>query len=138
MILDGFRQIKSGRKELRKFGLTVGIAFAALGGLLLWRDRSSYPYFFALGAALAMLGLAAPGVLKPIQKAWMSLALVLGWFMTRVLLSLLFYLGFTSIGFLARLFGRRFLGPAKRGHEATYWIRRCPGDPDPKRYEQQF
>jgi hypothetical protein len=136
--LIDLKQIKSGRKELRKFGLTVGIAFAVLGGLLLWRGKASYPYCFALAGALMLLGLAAPGVLKPIHKVWMSLALVLGWFMTRVILTVLFYVGFTPIRLLARLFGKRFLGPEQRGRQDTYWVYRCPGEPDPTRYERQF
>jgi Saxitoxin biosynthesis operon protein SxtJ len=139
VILDDLRSIKSGKRDLRKFGLTVGIAFAVFGGLLVWRGKPAYPYFFGLGAALILLALAAPAVLKPVHKAWMALALVLGWFMTRLLLGLLFYVGFTPIGLLARLFGKPFLGRAKDPARATYWVRRSlPGEPDPKRYERQF
>ncbi|HVP58740.1 MAG TPA: SxtJ family membrane protein [bacterium] len=137
-MLDELRQIKGGRKELRKFGITVGIAFAVLGGLLLWRGRGGYPYCFGFGALLVLLGLAVPSALKPIHKAWMCLAVVLGWFMTRVILGILFYIGFTPIGLVARLFGRGFLRPPGHGTGDTYWVHRPPGEADPKRYEQQF
>jgi hypothetical protein len=135
---DDLKHLKSGPKELRKFGLTVGIGFAVLGGLLLWRGRGSYPYFFGLAAALVFLGLALPRVLKPLHKVWMGLALVLGWFMTRLLLGLLFYLGFTPIGLVARLFRKPFLRRAGHGEQATYWVPRPPDESGPQRYENQF
>ncbi|MFH1221204.1 MAG: SxtJ family membrane protein [Candidatus Eisenbacteria bacterium] len=138
MAFDELSQIKSDRKELRKFGLTVGIAFAALGAFLLWRGRAYYPYFFGLGGALVLLGLVAPGLLKRAHRVWMSLALVLGWVMTRVILSLLFYLAFTPIGLVAKLLGKRFLRPKRDGAEDTYWVRRVPAKPDRTRYEKQF
>jgi hypothetical protein len=129
---------KREKKDLLKFGLTVGIAFGVLGALLAWRGRPSWPYLVGVGAALVLTGLAAPRALGPVRKVWMGLALVLGWFMTRVILGILFYAVFTPIGFLAKLFGKRFLGPVGSGPQETYWRRRDPDGPDRDRYERQF
>ena len=48
------------------------------------RNRASIPSNPTPAAILLtiLLGLAAPPVLKPLQKAWMAMAVVMGWFMT--------------------------------------------------------
>ena len=138
MIIEEIRNIKSGKKELRQFGTTVGIILALLGGLLLFRGKVYYFYFFFFGAALLCLGLVAPTLLKPVQKIWMTLAVSIGWVMTRVILSLLFYLVATPIGILAKLFGKRFLDIRFDKNVDSYWIARVPAKSDKKSYESQF
>ena len=72
------------------------------------------------------------------HKVWMCLAVVLSWFMTRVLLSLLFFLGVTPIGVLGRLFGRKFLDVDMQDSRETYWIRREKDDETLAKYERQY
>jgi len=109
MTVEGIKNIESGRKELRKFGLTMGIVLGLLGGLWWWRANPYYSYLFILSIAFLLLGLAVPMLLKPVHKIWMTLAVLMGWLMTRVLLSILFFLVFTPMGLVARLFGKQFL-----------------------------
>ena len=90
------------------------------------------------GKLVLILGLAVPVLLWPVHKVWMSLAYVLGWVMTRVILSLLFFLGITPVGLLGRLFGKKFLDVDMQDSRQTYWIRRDQGDQDPARYEKQY
>jgi hypothetical protein len=137
MIIEEIRNIKSDRKDLRNFGLAVGSVLFIIGGVLLWRHRPAWPYFLGAGGALILLGLAVPRVLKPLQKAWMALAVVMGWVMTRVILGVLFYLVFTPIGLTARIFGKRFLDLGRKGKKDSYWNYR-KGRPDRDSYEKQF
>jgi hypothetical protein len=132
------REARNERKDLRKFGLTVGIAFGVLGVLLFWRGRPIWPYLVGVGGALVLVGLVAPRALGPVRRVWMGLARILGWFMTRVILSVLFFVAFTSIGLLARLFGKRFLSSGGPGTQETYWRRRDVVETDRSRYERQF
>ena len=138
MIIEEIGNIKSGRKELRKFAITVGIVLGLLGGLFFWRGRDYDSYFLILSAALLLLGLVVPILLKPIHKVWMVLAVFLGWLMTRVILSVLFYLVVTTIGLLARLFGKDFLD-LKFGRNAdSYWIPKERIEFKRSDYERQF
>ena len=75
-------------------------------------------------------------LLLPLQKVWMAFAVVMGWFMTRVILGVLFYLAFTSTGVVARVFGKRFLGTNKP--QKSYWNYRKPRIRDRKSYERQY
>ena len=76
MIRGEIKQLKTGARELRKFGLLVGGVFALLGVILLLRHRPAAPYFFIAGALLILPGLIAPRVLKPVYIVWMSLAIM--------------------------------------------------------------
>lgn len=139
MLIEEIKNIKSSKKELRKFGITVGIVLGLLGGFLWWRGKDWYHALFVLSFFLLFFGIILPIILKPIQKVWMSLALVLGWVMTRVILSLMFYLVFFPIGLLARIFGKDFLEQKLDADAKSYWILRKGDASQPKEaYEKQF
>ncbi len=138
MIVEEIKGIKSGRRELRQFGLTVGIVFGLLGLLFWWRDREIYPLFLALSVGLIFLGLSLPTFLKPIQKGWMTLGILLGWVMTRVILIFSFFVIITPIGLLARAFGQIPLQLKPDKNLDTYWIRRDTSTSESQDFERQF
>jgi saxitoxin biosynthesis operon SxtJ-like protein len=124
--------------HLRRFGLTVGAGLAILGVLSWYRGHATAPpVLWAIGGTLSVLGLTVPNLLLPVEKAWMALALVLGWINTRIILSLLFYVVFTPIGVVMRFFrdplNRRF-----RDQDAGYWIHRETARLDLEAYKRQF
>ena len=138
MMLEEIRNIKSNSQEWRKFGLVVGVVFGLLGALLLWRGRHYYIYFLAASAALILPALVYPPVLKPVHKVWMTVALLIGWVMTRVILTVLFFLVLTPIALIARLFKRNFLDLKLDRSARSYWIVKEHQDGRKERYEQQF
>jgi dolichyl-phosphate-mannose--protein O-mannosyl transferase len=138
MIVEEIKSIKSEKKELRQFGITMGIVLGLLGWLLLWREKDYYPYFLMLSVVLLFFGLVLPVLLKPLHKIWMTLALLIGWFVTRVIMIILFYLLVTPIGLLARLCRKNFLNTKIDRNVNSYWIPRKPIKLDKKNYENQF
>lgn len=113
--------------ELRKFGLTIGIAFAILGGVLFWRDRPIWIYPEFVAAALILAALLVPGLLRPVERIWMKAAHMLGIVMTHIILTLAFFLVITPIGLIMRLFGRDPMRRKFNRSASSYWI---PVDPD--------
>jgi len=138
MLIEDIKSIKSERSDLRKFGISVGIVVGIIGGLLLWRGRDSYPYFLIISAFLVLSGLLFPRVLLPLQKAWMTMAVVLGWFMTRVIVAVLFYIIVTPIGLITRISGKEFLQLKIDRSRESYWLYRRERPFDKKDYERQF
>jgi len=117
------KDMEKEKSELRKFGLTVGIAFGILAGLLGWAGKGYYFWFFVIAAVLIIAGLVQPRLLKYIHKVWMTAALAMGWFMTRVILVVLFYLIVTPIGLLGRILGKDFLDlKFPEAARQSYWI----------------
>ena len=85
--------------------MTVGLAFVALGAVSRWRGHELPPrVLWTIGVLLVVPGLVAPALLGPVHRAWMTVAEVIGAFNTRVILGLLFYVVFTPVGVVMRLF----------------------------------
>jgi len=138
MSVKATNTINRERSELRKFGLTVGIVLSLWGVLFLWRGKDGYAYFFIISVVFLFLGLVLPPLLKPIYKIWMTLTTFLGWFMTRFILSVLFFLVVTPTGFLARLCGKEFLDKKFKKNANSYWVPRKTIKFDKRNYENQF
>jgi len=138
MIREEIRNIKSGKKELRKFGITMGVVLMLLGGFSWWREKEYYFWFLIPSALFVFLALIVPVALKPINKIWMTLAVLMSWVMTRVLLGILFYLGITPMSFFARLFGKDFLDIKFDKNVNSYWILTEKRRIEKSDYEKQF
>lgn len=137
-MFEEIKDIKSTKKELREFGLTIGIILAILGALALWRGKAIGPYFLSIGAGFIILGLTLYGILKPLQKIWMSFSVVIGFFMSRFILFILFYGAVTPIGFLTRLLGKDILDERIDKTRKSYWNERDAVEKDKISYEKQF
>jgi len=123
-IIKEIRDIKSSPKELREFGVTIGAVLLLIAAFAFWRGRPSGPYFAALGIVFIGLGLVMPRALFALQKVWMALAVVMGFFMSRIILTALFFLVITPIGVIMRLLGRDLLDEKIDKNSSTYWQRR--------------
>lgn len=126
------------KAKLRNFGLTMAVALAVLGALLLWRHRAIYLYFFIAAAAFLGLGLAVPTALKPIEKGWMKFAERMGWVMTRVIMVVMFYVVVTPIGLIARAAGKDFLHLRFDKDARSYWVPVKSQDKPREDYERQY
>jgi len=137
-MVDEIRNIKSSKKELKTFGLTVGVVVGLLGLLFLYKGRSFYPYLLTISGLLILSGLTRPALLKPVQKVWMSFAVIMGWFMTRVILAVLFFLVVTPIGVVFKLLRKDILGVKIDKETKSYWVKKDNVDKDKSSYERQF
>lgn len=138
MLLDDLKQLKTGQRELRNFGLLVGGVFLAMGLVFLLKGKAYHPWFITPGLALLLPGVLFPSILKPVYILWMALALVLGFIVSHVILTLFFFLVITPVGLVARMAGKDFLRLKLDPHASSYWIARDQRPPDPARYERQF
>ncbi len=127
-----------GRRELGRYGVTMCVALAVLAGLVWWAGRPAAVWLAAVSALFLAAGLAAPTVLGPIYRVWMGFAAVLGYFMSRLILTVLFFTVITPTGLIMRLLGKDILNRAFPGPRAeTYWIPRGE-DYDARRSEKMF
>jgi hypothetical protein len=138
MIRGEIQQLKTGPREWRKFGLLVGGVFTGLGVVSWLRHKAAAPYLLTPGVLLVFCGLVMSQALKYVYLLWMSLAIVLGFVVSSVLLFLLFCVVITPIGFLARCSGKDFLGLKLDPKAASYWLPREKKPRKPQDYERQF
>ena len=139
MIIEEIRNIKSETSDLKKFGLLIG-AILFLGSLyLLWKQQHNYAVAgFILGVVFAALAFVGPVVLKPLQRAWMAMAVVMGFVMSRIIVAVIFYGMVTPIGLAGRLAGKKFLELKTDKATASYWIGRDQAKTEKSAYERQF
>ncbi|HID40226.1 MAG TPA: hypothetical protein EYP36_12035 [Calditrichaeota bacterium] len=126
-----------GSKSLKHFGWLVGGILIILAAFFYYR-RFSFTMiglFFSAGFLLTVFSFTAPRQLKHVYKGWMALAFLLGWLMSRILLTLIFYAIITPLGIAAKLFGKQFLALKTDPKSKSYWVRREQADAD---YEKMY
>ena len=129
--------IKSSRKDLKNFGFAIGFILLIIGLFLFVKGKDLFVYFFLIGSILIILGGITPFILKPIYKIWMIFAVIIGWIMTRIILSVLFFSIITIIGLFTRLIGKDFLNLKSKSNE-SYWNIRNKERELNQDYEKQF
>ena len=113
--------------EGRKFGLSVGAAFAVLAAIGVWRGHLVVPVVLGvLGLVLVLAGLTIPGHLGPVHDVWMRGARAISKVTTPVFLSIVYLVVLTPTGLVMRLLGRDPLRHQRSGK--GYWILREPGE----------
>ena len=137
-MIEEIKNIKSKKTDLRKFGITIGVILLIIAGFLFWKEKESFQILLIIGVTFCILGIAIPFILKPIYWVWMIFATILGWIMTRVILSLLFYIIFTPIGLTLRFFGKQFLELRWDKSKESYWNFRTNEHLKKENYEKQF
>ncbi|HEX2963882.1 MAG: hypothetical protein HF312_14210 [Ignavibacteria bacterium] len=138
MILQEIKNIKSSESDLKRFGITMGITLIVIAVILIIGKSYYYPYSAIAGLALIVFAYMFPVVLKPFQKAWMGLAVLMGWISTRLILSVLYYLVITPIALIARAAGKKFLDTKIDRQRVSYWNYRAIKNYDPAGSEKQF
>ncbi len=92
----------------RSFAFPVGIAFLALAGILLWRDKPTLMWIATgLGGTLMLAGLTIPGRLGPVYRGWMRMALAISKVTTPIFMGIVYFVVLTPTGLVMRLLGRK-------------------------------
>lgn len=138
MIFEEIRNIKSGKKELQKFGLALGVVSLFWIGVFSWHRKSWYPYLFILPGILVFFAYVYPFALKLLHKTLRVLFILINWIITRFVLCILFYFVITPIRIISWLFGKKFLDLKFNKSVDSYWILRENSHPDRRDCEKQF
>jgi len=110
--------------QARKSALLVAAVLALFGAWNFYRGRMTVVAVLGgISLALLVIGLFVPPLARGFHRAWMRLALILGYINSRILLFLMFYGILTPYGIVSRLFGRDVLNRRSRARE-SYWITR--------------
>lgn len=90
-----------------------------------WEASSSIIIFaFLLLSPIFAVGFIFPMLYKTSYLVWMGLAVTLGFFMSSIIIGLVFYLVITPIGIVKRLTNKDFLDERWNSEEPSYWKER--------------
>jgi hypothetical protein len=127
------------RKELRTFGISLGVVCLIWAGILWWRGHlGAIPWLLGASPILVLLGLVAPIALYPLHRVWMPVAKAIARALTWLLLTLAFYLVFTPYGVVMRLRGTDPLHRRFEPDRESYWESREDAPFDPDRLSKQY
>lgn len=131
----------TGKKDIRMFSRIVPVVLLIwatfLGFSHDWGGRSEW-ILSGIALVLFFWGMIFPYTLKPIYTGWMYFTRVMAWFITTVVLGLVFYIGFTGIGLLMKLFGKNPLDRKIDRSADSYWSKRPHYQLNKEHYERQF
>ena len=108
----------------RNFGFFFTLVFLAPAGYFFINDSvTATCIFVALAVTFLLATLVKADILLPLNKIWMRFGLMIGMIVSPIVLGLMFFVMFTPIALLMRLFGRDELR-LKFKKKNTHWIKR--------------
>ena len=117
-------ELELSKKKLRNFGLLVG-GIVILISIWFYFKKSNYTTSYILlifGAILVLSGIVVPLLLKVPYKIWMGLSFAIGWVVSRILITSLYFIVVTPLGLIAKLVGKKFLDRDYDDKKDSYWI----------------
>jgi hypothetical protein len=135
---------KPDRRELRQFGAIFMGGFVLIGLVkyfwpfewLLSQNKTFGLWMIGIGVVVGAIALTGSRIALPFYWAWLGIAYVLGNIMSRVIITLIYFLLFTPMRVLGSLAGRDKL-QLKKAVKDSYWLD-ISLPKEAKKYERQF
>lgn len=123
----------------RTFGFVFTGIFLIITGYLWYQDSKplAIQIFLVLAVAFFACALFMPIVLRPFNKAWYKLGLLMGRVVSPIVLGILFFILISPIAIVMRLAGRDALKLRKQNVQ-SHWIDRAPPGPSSESFKEQF
>lgn len=139
MIKEELKHIDHSESAISKFVLLVGFTLIVVATFLLnYSHNTAAIIIYAVAIILFLLKFISPKLLSFVHTAWMMLALILGWIMTKIILTILFFIVVTSIGIITKFSRKNFLDLNRGNGSPTYWNKRCNSVKVKNYYERQY
>jgi hypothetical protein len=129
------------RRQLNLFGVIWLVFFAAVGTVLRLKGHPPVvsTLLWSVAGVVPVIGWLVPAFMRLVYLGMSYLAWPIGFVVSHVILALVYYLIFTPIGLVMRLFGYDPMARRFDPEATTYWQRREPADGvAPARYFRQF
>ena len=105
----------------RSFGIVFFVVFLLIALYPLLKDSDLRIWSLLISLIFLTLGLLNSNLLTPLNKLWFKFGLILGRFISPLIMGMIFFIIVTPIGIIMRLL-RKDLLLLKYNHKKTYWI----------------
>ena len=109
----------------RSFGIVFFIFFLIVSIFPLFKDEDIRIWAVIVAIIFLILGLLNSSVLSPLNKIWFKFGILLGNFISPIIMGLVFFIVITPTAFLMRAFGKDSLN-LKKNNKKSYWIEKSP------------
>ena len=107
----------------RSFGLVFFIVFLLIALYPLINNNTINISFLVTSLIFLILGLANSRLLSPLNSLWFKFGILIGKFISPLIMGLIFFLVVTPIGLLMKLLRKDLLN-LKFNNKETYWIKK--------------
>jgi Saxitoxin biosynthesis operon protein SxtJ len=122
----------------RNFGLTFGIFFLVLGLWPIVRGDSIRVWSLIVAALLFGVAFFSPHLFAVPNRLWFRFGLVLGKFLTPIIVVVLFLVAILPVALILRILGKDILGLHADPTLETYWVPRESRGLTPESLNDQF
>jgi len=105
----------------RSFGIVFFIVFLLISIYPAINDKDIRVWSLIVSSIFLILGLINSNILTPLNKIWFKFGILLGSFVSPIVMGIVFFLVVTPIALLMRLFGKDVL-KLKKNNSKSYWI----------------
>ncbi|MFH1441495.1 MAG: SxtJ family membrane protein [Candidatus Omnitrophota bacterium] len=131
--------MKTTDKDLRKFGITLGIILFFFAMLNFFKQHTNiYPWFLSFAGLSFFTAILIPKALSPVFFIFTKFAHMMAWINTGVILIIAFYLLVFPIGIIMRIFNKDPLDKKIDKKADSYWIAKIQTKADRQSLERQF
>ena len=118
------KKIKPKRKDLRVFGFIWTVFFLAVALYPMINEGEPRTWALICSGAFFITALLIPDILKWFYIIWVKIGNVIGKINSYIIMFLLFFLIFTPVAIIFKIFGRDPLKRKIRKNKETYWEER--------------
>ena len=122
----------------RAFAIVFAIFFAVVGFSPLRTHHTMRSWAFPVAGLFLIVGILKPVWLRPLNKCWTKLGLLMGRIVSPVITAVLFYAVITPTALLFRMLGKDPLRLSRDPEARSYWIERRPPGPPAETMTNQF
>ena len=106
----------------RSFGVVFFLFFFILFLWPLTKGQEVKIWLFIVSVIFLVLGLINSKLLTPLNQIWFKFGILLGRFVSPLVMGAVFFAVVTPTGFIMRLVSKNFLRLKKDNNASTYWI----------------
>ena len=107
----------------KSFGIVFFVFFLIISLFPLIKDNNIRIWAIIPAIIFLILGFLNSPILTPLNKIWFKFGILLGNFISPVVMGIVFFVVVTPTALLMRIFGKNLLG-LKRNNKTSYWIER--------------
>tara|TARA_X000000950_G_scaffold178870_1_gene217052 strand:- start:4890 stop:5288 length:399 start_codon:yes stop_codon:yes gene_type:complete len=121
MKLNKDNRIKIGTNK--SFGIVFFLLFLIISIFPLFKDGEIRIWSLFIGIFFLVTGLMNSKILTPLNKFWFKFGILLGSFVSPIVMGIVFFTFVTPTSLIMRVLGKNLLN-LKKGNKKTYWIER--------------
>ena len=107
----------------KSFGLVFFVFFSIISLFPLLKNENIRTWALIVSIIFLILGLLNSKILSPLNKIWFKFGILLGNFVSPIVMGIVFFVVVTPTSLMMRIFRKNLLG-LKKNNKKSYWIKK--------------